>query len=105
MIIRDHMRFGWATEPTERKRTYVQPNRFGFSGDPKPTERKRSHVQPDRFGFSEDDPEATKRKRTYVQPDRFGFSGDDPEPAWQLEPEKRMEIRVVDGRVEVVECE
>ena len=62
MIIRDHMRFGWVTEPTEHERPTVQPNRFGFSGD-------------------------------------------DPEPAWQLEPEKRMEIRVVDGRVEVVECE
>ena len=84
MIIRDHMRFGEATEPTERK---------------------RSHVEPDRFGFSEDDPEATERKRTHVMPNRFGFSGDDPEPAWVSGPGKRLVIREVGGRLEVVECE
>ena len=84
MIVRDDMRFAEATEPTEHKRTYVQPDRFGFSGD---------------------DPEPTERKRSYVQPDRFGFSGDDPEPAWRLGPGKRLEIRVVRGRPEVVECE
>ena len=81
MIIRDDLRFGTAAEPTERKRSYVQPDRFGFSGDP------------------------TERKRTYVQPDRFGFSGDDPEPAAQPEPQKRTEIREVCGSLEVVECE
>jgi hypothetical protein len=47
----------------------------------------------------------TEEKRTYVKPNRSGFSGDDPEPAWQLEPGKRMEIREVRGRLEVVECE
>jgi hypothetical protein len=84
VINRDDMRFGWATEPTEQKRTYVQPNRSGFS---------------------EDDPEATECKRTYVQPNRSGFSGDDPEPAWVSDPGKRMEIREVRGRLEVVEYE
>jgi hypothetical protein len=81
VITRDDIRFGTAAEPTERKRTYVQPDRFGFCGDP------------------------TERKRTYVMPDRFGFCGDDPEPAAQPKPQKRMEIRVVRGRLEVVECE
>jgi hypothetical protein len=100
MIIRDHMRFGEATEPTERKRSHVEPDRLGFSG--KPTERKRSHVVPDRFGFCD---EPTERKRTYVVPDRFGFCGDDPEPAAQPEPQKRLVIREVGGRLEVVECE
>ena len=84
MIIRVDMRVGAATEPTERKRTYVRPDCSGFSGD---------------------DPEATERKRTYVKPDCSGFSGDDPEPAWESEPGKRMEIRVVRGRLQVVECE
>ena len=55
-----------------------------------------------RFGW---EPDPTEEKRTYVKPDRSGFLGDDPEPAWRLEPGKRMEIRVVRGRVEVVECE
>jgi hypothetical protein len=69
-----------------------------------PTEEKRTYVKPDRSGFSEDDPE-TERKRTYVKPDRFGFCGDDPEPAWRLGPGKRLVIREVGGRLEVVECE
>ena len=75
------MRFGFATEPTEHKRTYVQPDRFGFATEP------------------------TERKRTYVVPDRFGFSGDNPEPAWVSDPGKRLEIREVGGRLKVVECE
>ena len=57
-------------------------------------ERNRSYVKPDRFGFAAD---PTERKRTYVQPDRFGFSGD--------KPEKRVEIRISRGQIEVVECE
>jgi hypothetical protein len=61
VIIRSDMRFGKATEPTERKGTHVEPNRFGSSDDPKPNAR--------------------------------------------LEPGKRMEIREVRGRLEVVECE
>jgi hypothetical protein len=61
MIIRDNKRFGTATEPTERKRTYVKPNRFGTSDDPKPITR--------------------------------------------LGAGKRMVIRQVRGRFEVVECE
>jgi hypothetical protein len=81
MIIRDHMRFGEATEPTERKRSYVVPDSFGFCGEP------------------------TEHKRTYVVPDSFGFCGDDPEPAWRLGPGKRLVIREVDGRLKVVECE
>jgi hypothetical protein len=55
-----------------------------------------------RFGWVT---EPTKHERPIVPPDRFGFSGDDPEPAAQPEPEKRMEIREVDGRLKVVECE
>ena len=61
MIIRNDKRFGTATEPTERKRTTVEPNRFG--------------------------------------------SSDDPKPATRLDRGKRMEIREVRGRLEVVECE
>jgi hypothetical protein len=60
-------------------------------------------IRNDRYFGEETDP--TEDKRTYVQPDRSGFSGDDPEPAWELEPGKRMEIREVRGRLEVVECE
>jgi hypothetical protein len=82
MIIRNDRYFGQETDPTEQKRTYVQPHRSGFSGD--------------------DDLE---EKRTYVQPHRSGFSGDDPEPAWVSGPGKRMEIREVGGRLKVVECE
>jgi hypothetical protein len=36
VIIKDHKRFGMATEPTEPKRTYVQPNRFGVAPDQSP---------------------------------------------------------------------
>ena len=36
MIIRDYESFGMVTEPTEPKRTYVQPDRSGFSEDESP---------------------------------------------------------------------
>jgi hypothetical protein len=36
VIISDHMRFGTATQPTERKPTHVEPNRFGTSEDLSP---------------------------------------------------------------------
>jgi hypothetical protein len=39
VITRDHKRFGTATEPTERKRTHVEPNRFGVSEDQNPDTR------------------------------------------------------------------
>jgi hypothetical protein len=42
VIIKDTQRFGTATEPTERKRTYVEPNRFGSSEDPKIDTRLQS---------------------------------------------------------------
>jgi hypothetical protein len=60
-------------------------------------------IRNDRYFGEETDP--TEDKPTYVQPNRFGFSGDDPEPAWQSEPGKRLAIREVRGRLEVVECE
>ena len=83
MTKRDSMRFGWEADPTEHKRTYVKPNCSGICAD---------------------DP-ATERKRTYVKPNCSGISGDDPEPPWRSGPGKRMEIRIVRGRVEVVEFE
>ena len=55
--------------------------------------------------YSGEETHLTEEKRTYVKPDRFGFSGDDPEPAAPLEPQKRLVIREVGGRLEVVECE
>jgi hypothetical protein len=82
MIIRNDRHFGEETHPTMEKRTYVKPDRSGFSGDDDLVE-----------------------KRTYVQPHRSGFSGDNPEPAWVSDPGKRLEIREVGGRLEVVECE
>ena len=55
-----------------------------------------------RFGWEAD---PTEHKRTYVKPNCSGISGDDPEPPWRSGPGKRMEIRIVGGRLEVVECE
>ena len=60
-------------------------------------------IRNDRYFGVETEP--TVHERPTVEPNRFGFSGDDPEPAWQLEPGKRLEIREVRGRLEVVECE
>ncbi len=47
-------------------------------------------------------PESTERKRTYVEPNRFGTSYD-PDTIKQLGGVKRTVIRIVPGRVEVIE--
>jgi hypothetical protein len=48
--------------------------------------------------------EPTERKGRPDDPNRSG-SSEDPEPTARLEPGKRMEIREVHGRLEVVECD
>jgi hypothetical protein len=54
-----------------------------------------------RFGMAT---EPTERKGRPLDANRSG-SSDDPNPTTRLQPGKRMEIREVHGRLEVVECD